>query len=379
MVKTLTKRTSTSKKCASPGASFPMPVIINPKNTEAWKKENQRQQKHFEIIDILFDKPCAQEGEQIKITVLVEGIADGNPLTLQIWGQDQDPNSHIPLDRLTAVVKDSKAEVLYCYNLPNGAQLPEDDLTISVTVHSAWCPPKQSGELTIELRRPEVTEIKCLDKDGNKPDDMLAGETYTIEAGFNEDTKEGAGVMLRVYREGSDPKRDKPVYEVGTQNLGGKATTEWKAVDTREAEDRTELKYFFTATTPRAAEKESDLIPLKNPQVVEMKWEPEVIYQEEKAKLHITTFEVAEYKPKVKIQFWKHGKAQPESLISEQELTIDKDEIEVEFTSECEDTENETGFAEDDYTVETIIVCDTLPLKPCEQEFLIVGADKGKE
>jgi hypothetical protein len=110
-----------------------------------------------------------------------------------------------------------------------------------------------------------------------------------------------------------------------------------------------------------------------------MKWEPETIYQEEESKLHITTLETASSSPTVKIQFWKHSEAQPKSLISEHELVIDKDEIEIEFNSKCEDAEKETDFAADDYEVETIIECDTLSIKPCKHEFLAVGARTSKE
>jgi len=245
----------------APGAHIPMPMIINPKNTEAWKKENERQQKHFEITDVRFDKPCVKEGEQIKITALVEGITDGNPITLQIWSQGQDPNSHIPLDKIIAVVKDNKAEAPYCYNLPKGAELPENDPAIFVTAHSPWCPPKQSGEFTVELKRPGYS-VEFNDTDSNGTESGLIGKPVILVANCNEDTEEGAWLTFRVYREGDDPKRDRPVYETEAQNVGGTAKKEWLPAIKHDPENplKEKPKFFFTANSQRCKEEKSWLI-----------------------------------------------------------------------------------------------------------------------
>jgi hypothetical protein len=56
--------------------------------------------------------------------------------------------------------------------LPGDAELPEQDPKWYFTVHSAWCPWKKSGNLTVELLRPEITDLKweaiTYDEQGNE-------------------------------------------------------------------------------------------------------------------------------------------------------------------------------------------------------------------
>lgn len=221
----------------------------------------------------------------------------------------------------------------------------------------------------------------------------------------NEDTDEGAAVVFKIYREGSDPKRDKPVATLQGFNKNGEAEADWEPVDVREPGDKSELRYFFTAKMWRAPMVESGLIWIKNSQVLAMEWEPEFIYHGDKAKLRITTFETASDSPTVKIQFWQRGKVlsdepviehevknltlimkywengkpEPYRMIYEEKVVIDKDEIEITFDSSHSPDDSSEFKYEDDYEVETVIICDSIPLKKCEQVFLLVGAGSGEE
>jgi hypothetical protein len=71
------------------------------------------------------------------------------------------------------------------------------------------------------------------------------------------------------------------VAELAGENRGGRAEAAWKAVDIREAGDTAALEYFFAAVTPRAQDLRSSALPVKNPKVVGMRWEPEILYGDE--------------------------------------------------------------------------------------------------
>ena len=172
--------------------------------------------------------------------------------------------------------------------------------------------------------------------------------------------------MFRGFRKGDDPKRDKPVFELGANNIGGEAKVEWKAIDVRDAEDKSELEYIVIVSTPRAAEKEGDLIPLKNPQVVEMKWERPILYYSDAAKLHIKTFEVAKLAPEVtiKLQYKKdHGDI---SCVFEKTVVIDTDKTEISVELELSEEMLEILNEQQQIALSTILTCKTMPLEAGE-------------
>jgi hypothetical protein len=102
-------------------------------------------------------------------------------------------------------------------------------------------------------------------------------------------------------------------------------------------------------------------------------WEPGFIYQGDEAKLRLKSFETASFTPKVKIQFWEHGKKQPEHFICEQEMTIDQDEKEVTFETSYSINELSIYAGEGEYEVEAKIVCESMEIRSCKPEFLNVG------
>jgi hypothetical protein len=145
------------------------------------------------------------------------------------------------------------------YDLPAGEALPGEDPGFFFTAYSAWCPFARSGELTVELRRPEIKKCEWLDGEGNGTGKGLVGETLKMSASFNGDAKEGAGVTFRVYKEGADTKKDRPEYEVGANVKDGKAEAGWAYHYKHDPENplKEKPKYFFTANSPRCKEAES--------------------------------------------------------------------------------------------------------------------------
>jgi hypothetical protein len=243
----------------------------------------------------------------------------------------------------------------------------------------------------------------------------------------NADTEEGAEVNFKIFKEGSDPKRDKPTAELQAFNKDGKARVPWEPVDPRNLDDKTPLKFFYTADMWRAKTVQSELITIKHPKILGIKWEPEFIYQGGKAKLILTTFEMANLNWKVKIQFWLRGKIKskepvyefaqdgksifsegksfadkntdeaplgqvqagkdvelifwengrpdPYIMLDEQEITIDRDDLEVIFDTSSVTDRVPKGTG--DYDVETQIV--STVNKVTLKGYLRVGVGSGEE
>jgi hypothetical protein len=85
------------------------------------------------------------------------------------------------------------------------------------------------------------------------------GEALKLRVSCNGDTEEGGGVIFRVYGEGADPERDRPVEEIGSENKGGKAGAEWTYRYKHDPENplKEKPKYFFTANGVRCKEVKS--------------------------------------------------------------------------------------------------------------------------
>jgi len=108
-----------------------------------------------------------------------------------------------------------------------GNEMPPDkDPKYFATVHSAWCPPKRSGDLTVEMKRPELKELKWLDSEGNSTEKNVIGEEVklTVET---KDIEDGKTVTLKIYPEGADTKRDKPVKILDAEVKDNKAEVEF--------------------------------------------------------------------------------------------------------------------------------------------------------
>jgi hypothetical protein len=122
-----------------------------------------------------------------------------------------------------------------------------------------WRRYKRGENLTVELKRPELSEAKWLDKDGNSADKGLVGEPLKLQVSCNADTEEGAGVIFKVYPDGAEPGQDQPTAELVSTNEGGKAEAEWTYRYKHDPDNplKEKTKYFFTVNGQRCKEVKS--------------------------------------------------------------------------------------------------------------------------
>jgi hypothetical protein len=111
------------------------------------------------------------------------------------------------------------------YELPAGEEVPEEDPEFFFTAHSAWCPYKKSGNLTVEL--PKLENAAWKDAEGNETGKGLVGQALTLTVEYK-DLADGEKVLFRVFPAGADSGHDKPeAVRQGTVK-GGKAEAEWR-------------------------------------------------------------------------------------------------------------------------------------------------------
>jgi hypothetical protein len=223
---------------------------------------------------VRWGKAQAKEGEAVELTAQVKDIDDGNMVTFQVWREGQDPASHASYQRVPANIEGGTAKGTWLYRpVDVGEEVPpEADPKFYFTAHSAWCPYKESGLLTVELKRPELSGgPEWQDREGASADKGLVGEALKLSVSCNEDMDEGAGVTFRVYAEGADPKRDRAVAELASRNSGGVAEAEWTYHYRHDPENplAEKPKYFFTANGNRCKEAKSGNVEIvKNYRII---------------------------------------------------------------------------------------------------------------
>jgi phage baseplate assembly protein gpV len=244
------------------GVSIPMPVIINPKNAEEYEREREEgegRKPEFQAVN--WGKGRIREGEEVELSAGVKDIDDGNMVTFQVWKEGQDPASQISQERITGSVEGGMAKGKWTYRAVDVGEeaAPEEDPRYYFTAHSAWCGWKESGRVEVELKRPEVREAVWHNAEGKEAGTGQVGEVLKMGVTCNKDMEEGAGVVLKVYAEGSDPRRDKPVAEIGSSNKAGKAEAAWAYEYRHDPENplKEKPKYFFTAKGKRSKEAKS--------------------------------------------------------------------------------------------------------------------------
>jgi hypothetical protein len=92
------------------------------------------------------------------------------------------------------------------------------------TAHSAWCPPKESGTMTVELLRPEITKCEWKDSEGETTDKNVLGELAVLST-ETKDIEDGKTVTFKIYPEGADINIDKPLKTFDVAVEGDKAET----------------------------------------------------------------------------------------------------------------------------------------------------------
>ena len=203
------------------GASMPMPVIINPKNTEEWKRgQEEKEKKEPKFSSVKWGNTSVEEGKEVELTASVQDIADGNMVTLQVFPEGKGPEDGVPIASFPLTVKGGSVSAKWSYHANKSELPPDSDPKFIFSAHCAWCNfEKSSNSLEVKLIRPEIKKAEWQDKDGASTSKGLVGETLKLHA----ETKDmEGGVTFRVYDD-----KGRQVFEKGATIEGDKAEAEW--------------------------------------------------------------------------------------------------------------------------------------------------------
>ena len=309
------------------GMSIPMPAIVNPLNTEDWKREREEsQKKEAKFSSVKWAKTSCKEGEEIELSAGVKDITDGNMVTLQVFREGQSPEDSAAIAKFPLSVKGGSVFAKWSYRT-NGNDIPaERNPRFIFSAHSAWCPWKKSeNSLEVELRRPKIEKTEWQDEDGKAASKGTVGTPIKLYAEVTE-FEEGQGVTFTVYNERTQAE----VTGIGAEVKDGKAEAQWTPVDTRSSDDTGELKYYFEVTATRCKPVKSGGIQVKNPKVISMDWEENTVYYNDKIKLLIKSLEMADESPDAKLLLYEKGMVPEDEPLLELEVTINKDDLEQE-------------------------------------------------
>ncbi|MCR5437232.1 MAG: hypothetical protein K6E97_09250 [Treponema sp.] len=206
----------------SPGASIPMPSIINPLNTEEYKKERDKDKKEPGFETVKWASASVNENEEAELSASVKDIEDDNMVTLQVFPEGKGPEDGAAIASFPCKVVNGSVSAKWKYKGNDREVPPDDDPKFVFSAHSAWCNfKKSSNTLTVKLIRPEVTKAEWKDEDGNSLSSALVGQPLKLCAEVK-NVEDGQGVTFEVYDENL-----KQVFSEGAKVEGGKAEAEW--------------------------------------------------------------------------------------------------------------------------------------------------------
>jgi hypothetical protein len=232
------------------GASIPMPAIINPANTEEYKREQEEaEKKEPKFGSVKWSKTSCEEGEEIELIASVEDITDGNMVTLQVFPEGSGPESGSAYAKFPLIVKGGSVSAKWLYRADQRELPPDSDPKFVFTAHSAWCNfEKSSNTLEVKLIRPEITKAEWQDSEGKTTSKGLVGEPLKLVA----ETKDmEGGVTFWIYDD-----KGREVTSIGAEIKGNKAEAEWSYHWKGEKLDA-QPKYTFEVTGNRCKKVES--------------------------------------------------------------------------------------------------------------------------
>ena len=203
------------------GASIPMPAIINPKNTEEWKRErDEAEKKEPKFSSVKWASTSVKEGEEVELTASVQDIDDGNMVTLQVFREGKGPEDSLPLAKFPLTVKSGSVSAKWLYRADQSEMPPDSDPKFIFSAHCAWCNfEKSSNSLEVKLVRPEIKKAEWQDSEGSSTSKGLVGESLKLHA-ETKDMEGGVTFMIM-----DDKKR--VVATLGAEIEGDKADAEW--------------------------------------------------------------------------------------------------------------------------------------------------------
>ena len=247
----------------APGASMPMPVIINPKNTEEWKREQEeKEKKEPKFSSVKWGSSSVEEGKEVELTASVQDIEDGNMVTLQVFPEGKGPEDGVPIASFPLTVKGGSVSAKWSYHANKSELPPDSDPKFVFSAHCAWCNfEKSSNSVEVKLIRPEITKAEWQDKDGGSTSKGLVGETLKLHA----ETKDmEGGVTFRVYDD-----KGRQVFEKGADIEGDKAEAEWTYHWNGEKLEE-KPKFTFEVTGQRCKRVESEDVEISQKLVIKL-------------------------------------------------------------------------------------------------------------
>ena len=285
------------------GMSIPMPAIVNPLNTEDWKREREEsQKKEAKFSSVKWAKTSCKEGEEIELSAGVKDIADGNMVTLQVFREGQSPEDSAAIAKFPLTVKDGVVSAKWLYRADRSVMPPEQNPRFIFTAHSAWCPWKKSeNSLEVELRRPKIEKAEWQDADGNSINKGIAGEAIKLYCEVTE-FEEGQGLTFTVY----NGQTQEEVTSIGAQVKDGKAKALWTYRYNGE-ELKEKPKYYFEVTANRCKPVKSEEVEIGQRLIIKL---PKMQNIEN-----------------IKAELYRYGTDKTENISFDSDNTFDKDNL----------------------------------------------------
>ena len=216
----------------APGASMPMPVIINPKNTEEWKREQEeKEKKEPKFTSVKWAKTSVDEGEEVELSAGVKDIADGNMVTLQVFPEGKGPEDGVPVASFPLTVKGGSVSAKWSYYANKSEMPPENDPKFIFSAHCAWCNfEKSSNTLEVKLKRPEITKAEWHNSDGQNVSKEKIDNKITLYA-ETKDLDDGKTVTFEIFESSQNPSVENPQKTLFANASEGKASVEFNFND----------------------------------------------------------------------------------------------------------------------------------------------------
>lgn len=210
------------------GASIPMPVIINPENTEEWEREQEeKERKEPKFSSVKWATTSCEEGEEAELTASVQDIADGNMVTLQVFPEGKGPEDSIPVIRFPLTVKGGSVSAKWSYRGNQNEMPPESNPRFVFSAHCAWCSfEKSSNTLEVKLKRPEIKKAEWHNSDNQTVTKEKMDNLITLYA-QTKDIDDGKSVVFEIFDSTQDPDADRPLKTLDAYVESNKAETEF--------------------------------------------------------------------------------------------------------------------------------------------------------
>ncbi len=252
----------------APGASMPMPVIINPANTEEYEREQEeKEKKEPKFSNVKWAKTSCEEGEEVELSATVQDIEDGNMVTLMVFHEGKGPETGGAIAKFPLTVSGGSVSAKWSYRANQTDMPPEADPKFIFSAHCAWCNfEKSSNTLEVKLVRPEIKKLEWQDKDGNSASKVYSNEEYTLSV-ETKDFPENSGVTVAVFNKTTNKKIDD--YGIAVSGDKGECKITLPYIDIK---DKDGCDLYCEVTAPRCKPFKSSDVKYPGPEFSNLQW-----------------------------------------------------------------------------------------------------------